>query len=29
MVNPASIMTIMKLKNKLQATHPKFVSFIN
>ena len=29
MVNPASIMKIMNLKNKFAANHPKFVSFIN
>lgn len=29
MVNPASIMKIMNLKNKFVANHPKFVSFIN
>ena len=28
MVNPASIMKIMNLKNKFAANHPKFVSFI-
>ena len=29
MVNPASLMKMMQAKNKFQASHPKFVSFLS
>ena len=29
MINPASIMKIMKAKNKFTANHPKFAAFLN